>query len=114
MDDLLTHNIPDADSLALFIVEAQMPDDMRLRFKEAYKTDPTYYKIINDLRAPLNGALKLIFDTANLSGRNKRLAFEDDIVTVAKPGYAFRLVDSLLYNCNNNGTKRLIVLKVII
>lgn len=95
MDDLPAYK---ADGLTLLVAEAKMSEDMRLRFKEHYKEDPTYSKIIDDLKTPANS----------------RKGPVEDLVTATKTGHPFRLVDDLLYNRDNNGRERLVIPKGLV
>lgn len=82
----------------LVIAEAQMSPDMRHRFRLAYKNDTTYNAIIQSLVQP------------DSSGRKPAVTRKrKEVVSASKPGYAFRLVDGLLYNRDESGTERLVI-----
>ena len=64
----------------LFICfEAQMADEHRQRFIKAYKTDPSYNKIIQDLRPP--------------SAKEN-----EEVLNTTKFGHPFWLADNLFYS----------------
>lgn len=87
-----------ADDHVMFLAEAQMDDTLRQRFADAYKHDKAWNRIINGLATPTSVGRKPSVVKDN-----------EDIVSASKPGHAFRLVDHLLYNRDNNGRERLVI-----
>lgn len=96
LDDIF-ERIPDAANLV--ISEAVMSDEMRLRFRQAYKEDTIYGKMIEDLASSTNRKphhIQLVKDN-------------EDVVSASKAGHPFRFVDGLLYNRDNDGIERLVI-----
>jgi hypothetical protein len=80
-----------------------MDEYLHSRFSKAYIDDTIYGNIVKDLATPLS------------SGRKPAVTMDNEIVVNAsKPGYPFRLVDSLLYNRNSVGRERLVIPKPLV
>ncbi len=81
--------------ILLICSEARMADEHRQRFMEAYKTDPSYSKIIQDLRPP--------------SAKEN-----EEVLNATKFGHPFWLADGLLYSKDEDGMRRLVVPQALV
>jgi hypothetical protein len=72
-----------------FASEALMNDEMRQRFIQGYQADHLYQKIVTDL----------VGDKPS----------NEDVTNASKVGHPFCLIDSLLYNTAQDGTRRLCI-----
>ena len=77
--------------ILLICSEARMADEHRQHFMEAYKTDPSYSKIIQDL--------------CPSSAKEN-----EEILNTIKFEHPFWLADGLLYSKDEDGLQRFVVL----
>ena len=77
--------------ILLIYSKARMADEHRQHFIEVYKTDPSYSKIIQDLRPP--------------SAKEN-----EEVLNITKFGHLFWLTNDLFYSKNKDSLRRFVVL----